>query len=279
MSKLRKILIGELSWKRMMLSIISIYLMLMTVAIFFAHKLIFFPPGNHYGEDLPNLHFVEDGRGAKIAYVHYKATPGMPTILWTHGNAEDIGLLSPIFEEFHSLGLGVLAYDYPGYGLSTGTAKEKTCYQAADMVWDHMTGKLNIHEKDIVLLGQSVGSGPTIYLAEKHQSSSVVLIAPLTSVYRVGVKYPIFPFDQFPNIGRIKNVSSPLLVLHGEQDSVIPQNHGQRLIDAHPGESQFVNLPNTNHNDIYYLHMPLVVESISTFAMEHHSASKSTALE
>lgn len=271
MSKLRKILIGELSWKRMVYSIVSIYLLLLIVAVFFAHKLIFFPPKNHYGENLPHLTVLDDGQGGKLAVVHYKAKEGMPTLLWSHGNAEDIGLLTDLFSEFNELGYGVLAYDYPGYGLSSGVAKEKTCYHAADRAWDYLTNDLGVKEKDVVLLGQSIGSGPTVYLAEEHEACCVILLAPLTSIYRVGVKYPIFPFDQFPNLDRIQRVGCPLLVLHGENDAVIPPHHGKRLIDAHPGENRFVSLPKTDHNDIYYRHLPLVLDEVYNFTKAHHA--------
>ncbi|SHJ35225.1 hypothetical protein SAMN02745181_1849 [Rubritalea squalenifaciens DSM 18772] len=271
MSKLRKYLVGDLSWKRMVLSLISIYLMLLVVAVFFAHKLVFYPPSDHYDETLPHLTLIDDGQGGKIATVHYQAAKGKPTIFWSHGNAEDIGQLTDLFREFSGLGYGVIAYDYPGYGLSDGAATEKTCYATIDKVWSHATEKLGIKEQDIILLGQSVGTGPTVYLAAKNQPACVVLLAPFTSIYRVGVKYPIFPCDMFPNISRIKDVHSPLLVVHGKNDSVIPHEHGQQLVAKHQGVNQLISLEKTDHNDIYFRNLDFVVSEINHFAEAHHS--------
>ena len=79
----------------------------------------------------------------------------------------------------------------------------------------------------------------------------MVLITPLTSVYRVAFKYPIFPGDRFPNIDRIKDISIPLMVIHGDNDEVIPQSHGKALIEAHQGKNIFHDLKRRGHNDIY----------------------------
>ena len=173
----------------------------------------------------------------------------MPTLLWSHGNAED---LSNTFflELFHQAGFGVLGYDYPGYGISDGKPTEKACYHAIDKTYEYLTETLAISQSNIIIVGQSVGSGPSCYLAEKQPAKALVLITPLTSAYRVGFGYPIFPCDRFPNLSRIKNINIPLMVIHGDQDTVVPQKHGIALIEAHQATHIFHDLKGRGHNDI-----------------------------
>jgi len=269
MSKLTKILWGSWSWKRPLYSIILVYFALGVVAIFFAEKLIFYPPSNHYNEKLDNLILIKSGEQT-ISTVHYPAGQNMPTILWSHGNAEDIGLLIRIFKKLNDIGYGIFAYDYPGYGLSTGKPTESSCYKAADIAYKHLTKTLKISSSDIILLGQSIGTGPTHYLAEEHQPSATILLSPFTSIYRVGIKYSIYPRDRFPNIKRIKKIKTPVLFIHGENDQVIPIDHSQKLITNHSGINQFLKLTKTGHNDIYSQNLEQVIQTIHSFIKHHH---------
>ncbi|MGE9268658.1 MAG: alpha/beta hydrolase, partial [Verrucomicrobiales bacterium] len=130
--KLRTILLGKWSWKRPLYSLASIYLLLAAFAYFFADLIIFQPPPPSYGEDLNQLRFIPDGRGGRIALIYDPPSPGQPTLLWSHGNAEDLGNIQPILNTLEDLGYGLLAYDYPGYGLSDGKPSEESVYRAAE---------------------------------------------------------------------------------------------------------------------------------------------------
>lgn len=268
MSKLTAVLWGTWSWKRPFYTIAFIYLALGIVAVFFADKLLFFPPSEHYNEDLKNFHPIENEEQI-VASVYFPAQKGKPTILWSHGNAEDIGQLTDVFEALNKLGYGILAYDYPGYGLTSGKPTESTCYKAADTAYNHLIKNLNIAKKNIIILGQSVGTGPSTYLAENYQPTAIILISPFTSVYRAGIKYPIYPRDRFPNIKRIKNIKSPILFIHGETDEVIPHKHSEQLIAKHPGENQLLTVPRTGHNDIYFREFKMVITTIDQFISTH----------
>ena len=251
MSNWKKYLIGELSWKRLVKSLISIYLILLVVAVIFGDYLIFVPPTPTYTEQSDHITLIEGSEAnTKLATYYRPAKPGMPTLLWSHGNAEDLSSTS-FFELYHQAGFGIYAYDYPGYGLSDGSPSDRSCYAAIERVYEDLTLTHKIASKDLILVGQSVGSGPTTYLASQKPVAGMVLITPLTSVYRVAFRHPIFPRDRFPNIDRIKNISIPLMVIHGDKDEVIPQSHGKALFDAHKGKHIFHDLKGCGHYDLY----------------------------
>ncbi|MGJ8698308.1 MAG: alpha/beta hydrolase, partial [Verrucomicrobiaceae bacterium] len=232
----KKVVFGTWSWKRPFYSIGAIYLLLLLCALFGADALIFQPPRTLF--EKPNAHFssVRSSADETISIYYRPPLHGMPVILWSHGNAEDLRTVHTMMDDFHSLGYGMLAYDYPGYGLSSGRKSEEGTYRAINAAYQHLTQSLNHPPNRIILLGQSVGSGPTCYLAENQSHAGVILIAPFLSAFRTAVPFPIFPGDRFPNLERIKKMSQPLLIIHGIDDRVISHSHGEelhRLCPAH----------------------------------------------
>ncbi len=250
MSKWTKYVIGKWSWKRPIYSLLSVYLLLLLAVIFFADRLIFFPPAARYAENLDGFKYLINDKDEQVAIIYKPADKDMPTLLWSHGNAEDINLVQPYMDHLHGRGYGILAYDYPGYGLSDGKPTEAGCIRNIDAAWKHLTETLAIPEKKIFIIGQSVGSGPSVWLAEKTQPAGLVLFSPFISINRVPFKINPFPYDRFPNLKRIANVSSPLLVIHGDQDTVIDQSHGKAIHEKHQGEKTFHDAKGCGHNDI-----------------------------
>ena len=251
MSKWKKYLIGELSWKRLAKSLILIYVILLVIAVSLGDYFIFLPPTPTYTEQSDHIVLIEGSEAnTKIATYYRPAKPGMATLLWSHGNAEDLSSTS-FLDLFHQAGFGIYAYDYPGYGLSDGSPSDRSCYAAIERVYEDLTLTHKIASKDLILVGKSVGSGPTTYLATQKPAAGMILINPLSSIYRVAFRFPIFPRDRFPNIDRIKGITTPLMVIHGEEDGVIPQSHGKALIAAHTGKHIFHDLKGRGHNDIY----------------------------
>jgi abhydrolase domain-containing protein 17 len=187
------------------------------------------------------------------------------TLLFSHGNAEDLGSLVHRFDDWrHALGAGILLYDYPGYSYElrapAGTGvppelagivpewatadgdgqpdygayeapSEAWAFRAANAVCDYALGELGISEHDLVLCGHSLGSGPTTELASTRPSAGVVLMSPLRSAMRMVA--PSIPGvgDIMKNQDKIHKISAEVdvFVIHGTDDSVIPVEHGQYL--------------------------------------------------
>jgi len=156
------------------------------------------------------------------------------TVLYSHGNAVDLGQSMPFLKEFSNrIGCHVVGYDYSGYGCSSGTPQVRTTLTDIRAVLDKLKEKYNTPPKDIILYGQSVGSGPTIYLASQIADfAGVVLHSPLLSGMRVlnsNLKWWPAWADVYPNYRLMPKVKAPTLVMHGLQDEVIDVSHGQLL--------------------------------------------------
>lgn len=265
MAKWKKYLIGEWSWKRPFKSLAFIYLTLFLVMFSCSNHFIYMPPETRYNEKTNHILSIQKSDGLKVGLFYLPATPNMPTLLWSHGNGEDIGYLSQRFKSFHARGYGILAYDYPGYGISEGSPSEKGCYDACQTAWNYLTDTLDIAPENIIIYGQSVGSGPACWLASHESSAGLVLVSPLTSAFRTVTRIPIFLGDQYPNIKRIGAIQTPLLIIHGDQDTIIAPWHGKKLYELHPGPKHFLEVKGAAHNDLFILAEDEILTAIDEF--------------
>lgn len=163
------------------------------------------------------------------------------TVLFSHGNAEDLGMIYEWFCEFtREVHVNLLAYDYEGYGKASGQPSEQACYDDIETAYAFLTETLHQAPQNIILYGRSLGSGPSCYLAEKLSKEGVslgglCLQSPLLSIFRVVFNFRFtMPGDMFPNVDRIPNVSCPVLVIHGTNDEVVPFYNGEGLFMAVP---------------------------------------------
>lgn len=267
--KWKQILIGKWSWKRPFYTLGSIYILLAIVAVFFADRLIFIPPPSSYTDDHTRLHFVKTTEGESIAYVHLRAAEGMPTLLYSHGNAEDLADSQSLYDEFHASGIGVIAYDYPGYGLSTGKPDEASSQRAIMAVWKHLT-TTGIKPSSIVITGRSVGGGPSVWLASQTEPAGLILFSTFKSTFTTAfdLPFPLFPRDRFPNLQRIRTYDRPLLVIHGEDYEVIPVSHGRELVAAcTSADKKFHLIPSAQHNDLFQIGGEEIFPLVRNFAV------------
>ncbi len=261
----KRILIGSWSWKRPFISLGSIYILLCIVAVSCADRLIFQPPAPYYSENIQGFTKITHKNAAPVAAIHLKAPPNAPTIIYSHGNAEDIGHNIEIFTALHDRGFGVIAYDYPGYGLTPGRSTETSTQQSIQTAWDYAI-QSGISPSSIIIVGRSIGSGPSVWLASHTKPAGLILISPLKSAYTVAFKYPIFPGDLFPSYKRITKIHTPLLVIHGENDEVIPFSHGQEIYQKSPASNKFfVPIENSGHNNLFKTASDQILDSMTDF--------------
>ncbi|KAL7567039.1 hypothetical protein ACA910_019962 [Epithemia clementina (nom. ined.)] len=204
---------------------------------------------------------VPGPNGALIATLIYQVpadqcTPETKTIIYSHGNATDIGAMFPIQVIMaHSLSAHVVVYDYSGYGESGGVPDERNTYHDIEAVYKFvLRDTANSVAKNVVLYGQSVGSGPCCYLAAKDdQIGGMILHSPFTSGMRVLTpNRALACLDIYPNIDRIKHVNCPVMVIHGCLDQEVDISHGKEMHEAVPREFQRDPwwVPDRGHNDI-----------------------------
>lgn len=245
---LKKLLIGEFSYLRIMRSLFFIYACLCIYAYFFTDRIIFLPQPSSY-EDSNRILKLITKDGAKISAVYLPNPQAKFTILYSHGNAEDLGDIQFVLEELRSLGFAVFSYDYRGYGTSQGKPTETTTYKDIDAAYNYLTQQLGINPKKIILYGRSVGGGPSVDLASRKPVGGLILENTFVSTFRVATQITIVPFDKFNNIAKIKKVRSPILIMYGKADRVIPFWHGEKLFATANEPKRVLVSETAGHND------------------------------
>lgn len=160
------------------------------------------------------------------------------TVLFSHGNAGNIAGRLESVQLLRSMGFSVLAYDYGGYGLSTGSASEQRVYADVDAMWKYLTEKRRLSPDEIVLFGRSLGGAATAYLASHVTPAAVVLESTFCSIPDVVRDMPFGWIlakgirHRFPTVDRVPLIWAPLLIIHSREDTLIPFKHGQAIFDA-----------------------------------------------
>lgn len=247
-SRMRRLLIGEWSWKRLVRSLLFIYLCFALYVYFRADSMIFLPPSASY-QDTPEIIKVPVGDRDRISALHLTNSQAKYTLLYSHGNAEDLGDVRSLLEELNRWGFNVFAYDYRGYGTSDGRPSERNAYADVEAAYGYLTQQLRVPIDRVIAYGRSVGGGSAVDLATRHAIAGLVLENTFTSAFRVVVPFPLLPFDKFPNLSKISRVKCPVLVMHGTDDRTIPVSHGQRLYEAAPDPKMHLWIEGAGHND------------------------------
>ncbi|CAM9479661.1 unnamed protein product, partial [Ectocarpus fasciculatus] len=241
--------------------------------------LLFQPPAVSYAHASKHLIWLKSTDGADFPgfFIDRKAKV---TILFSHGNAEDIGMIYEWFTEFtKKLKVNLFAYDYEGYGKAVGPPSEQKCYNNIDSAFEYLITQRRMAPESIVLYGRSLGSGPSCYLAEKlsRQGISIgglVLQSALLSVYRVAFYFRFTMWgDSFPNLDRIRNVACPVFIIHGTRDEIVPFWNGEDLFLNAPIEWRacpyWVEKAGHNNVEMSFKEENLFFKRFSEFLQDH----------
>lgn len=242
-----------------------VYLGLGIIAYFLSDKLIFQPQPAFYRDEDSTVKLTAPN-GEKIAAKLFKNEAAEFTILFSHGNAEDIFGSTPFFEELSRSGFNVFAYDYRGYGASEGTPSENNSYQDAETAYNYLINDLKISPEKIIIHGRSLGGAVSIDLASRKTNGGLIVESTFVSAFRVLTHYSIYPFDKFRNLAKIKNVGSPVLFIHGQKDELIPIWHSEKLfVEANqPKFSYWID--EAGHNNVYQIGGKSYLQRIRDFA-------------
>ena len=176
-------------------------------------------------------------------------------ILYFHGNGGNIYHRTDRLLELSGYGKMVLGVSYRGYGKSSGKPSEAGLYQDARAALSFVQHELGYAMSEIIIYGRSVGTAVAVELSQHIEPARVILIAPLTSAKEMA-KEMGFGFlsgiagDAFNSLGKINHLKSPLLVIHGTDDDVIPFSMGKKLFKQYRGEKKFVTIEKGNHDQI-----------------------------
>jgi abhydrolase domain-containing protein 17 len=266
-------LLGKWSWKRPFLSLLWIYFLLAIIAYIFGSKLVFPAPASGYEKDDIRYQVIDNGSATKIGYTWLKPKDDKaPVFFFSHGNAEDISAYDWVFDEWQQASCGVFAYDYPGYGISAGSPTETSVNESTERAWKFLRETMGIPAQRVIIVGRSVGCGPSLALAQNNEHAGLILISPFRSAFQSVTRVPIFFGDMFPNEKVITSIATPLLIIHGENDRVIPSSQGRALFEKSPSNQKtLLMLPNCGHNDIFDDHFDVLLQTMTDFAKKNGS--------
>jgi fermentation-respiration switch protein FrsA (DUF1100 family) len=234
-------------------------------------NLIFFP--DRFVSDPPpgvEERWITTGDGVRLhAWYAPPADASAPVLVWSHGNGGNIANRAETLVGLHARGLGVLAYDYRGYGQSDGRPSEAGVYRDALAAYESERAA-GTPPGRIVCFGESLGSAVTMHLAVERPCARVVVVSPFTTLADVARRHygrlGGLAGNRFDALGNVARLTVPLLVVHGDQDEVVPFGLGERLFAAAPEPKRFLRVPGAHHNDVFA--PPFVLDAIATFAHE-----------
>lgn len=194
--------------------------------------------------------------GTRLHGRFYDQPDRLAVILFCHGNAGSVESWAASAKEMadrhHA---AVFVFDYRGYGKSQGMPREEGLYQDARAARRWLAGKTAIPERDVILLGRSLGGGVAVELAATDGARGLILQStfaslPEVAAYHVPLLLPYIMMTQrFNSLDKIKRYHGPLLQCHGDVDRLIPITQAQSLFQAAPGQKQFITIPGADHND------------------------------
>jgi len=195
--------------------------------------------------------------------------PGGPVVVHFHGNGEDLADLGAIVDLFVTAGAGALAVEYPGYGISRadGASTESSVYAAGAAALEYLRSQ---GYADVVLAGQSLGTGVAAELASRGLGSRLVLVSPFTSLVAVaGSHYPWLPVhlllrDRFDTASKAPRIAVAVLLLHGSDDEIVPASMSGELERLFPHASRVV-IQGAHHNDLLWSHRDELRGAIAGF--------------
>lgn len=237
------------------------YLGLVLVFWFLERRLVFLP--THHGDEWlapvdPRTEEVSfpaaDGNTIRAWWLPPE-TPQHGAVLVSHGNGGNVTHRGRLAAELRKvLGAGVLVYDYPGYGKSTGAPSEAGCYAAGEAAHRWLLGTAKLDPGRVILCGESLGGGPAVELATRHDHRALLLVYTFTSLPAAAKhQFPFLPVHtfmrtRFDNLAKIGRVRRPVFLIHGTADPVIPFAHSEALLAAANEPKELLRLDGFGHS-------------------------------
>jgi len=178
--------------------------------------------------------------------------------LWFHGNGGNNGhRISELALAHHRTGVNIFIFDYRGYGESEGKPSEKGTYLDSRAAMEYLSSRPDVDKDRIVFMGNSLGAALSVELALTQPPMAMILVSPFASVRDMAKLTLPFPpvgwmvRNHYDNVARISQLNVPLLVLHGDEDDLVPISQGRKLYEAANQPKRFQTLDGAGHNNTY----------------------------
>ena len=226
------------------LALVFFYILLLIVVFFFQRNLLYHPSVDNHLKDQTEIEPAEikkvkittKDKIDLIGWFYNKDIEKFKTILFLHGNAGSLGNRTYKLNHFKDLNVNFLIIAWRGFSGNKGKPNEMGLYEDAESAikWLNANG---IKEKNIILYGESLGTGVAIEVAQNKNYAGIILESPFTSMVNMGKKYyPFFPVsfllkDKFESYRKIQKISVPIIVMHGKQDKIVPFAMGKKMYE------------------------------------------------
>jgi uncharacterized protein len=263
---------------KLLLSLAVVLYIVALVAVFILQRKFLYFPGHVYvplNEAAVNPSFrelpvrTEDGLDLKGWYA--PATTKPFTIVFFHGNGDNLYRAAHIADPYIAAGYGFLVTEYRGYSGLPGMPTESGLY-ADGRAYLRALEAQGVKPKNIILFGHSLGTGVATELATESHVGGVMLLAPYLSMTKMAqLHFPLLPWeliarDRYENFKKISSVHAPLLIVNGAQDEVIPSSQGRDLYNLANEPRQFYSIPGRGHNDAFDDFAPLSIGWLNQIA-------------
>jgi fermentation-respiration switch protein FrsA (DUF1100 family) len=243
------------------LALLALYLALVGGLSAVQRDLMYFPNPNRPAAEAAGIASLREielvtSDGLRLLAWYVPPPQDGPVVVYFHGNGGNLQNRVPRLAEFAKAGLGVLMPEYRGYGGNEGEPTETGLYSDADAAMEFVRSE-GINGSRVVVYGESLGTGVATYAATQQEApGALVLEAPYTSMTElVADKMSFVPSrvllkDRYDSLSRIGRVRAPILILHGEQDELVPIRLGRQLFEAAPEPKEFWSAEGAGHNDL-----------------------------
>ncbi len=224
----------------LLIFILTYFLILFSTYIF-QRNLLYHPTENNYSGDqisvdVEKIKIRTQDNIELVSWYHKKNLNNYKTILFLHGNAGSLENRIHKINHFKDMNVNFLIIAWRGFSGNEGKPTEKGLYEDARSAvrWLKSNG---VKENNIIIYGESLGTGVATEIAQNKNFAGVILESPFTSMIDAGKdKYPYLPVrlllkDKYESDKKIKNVKSPVLVMHGKVDNIVPFHMGKKMYE------------------------------------------------
>ncbi len=241
---------------QIILTIFFIYFLVLVFLYFYQRNLLYHPNENNYSEDkisvdIENVRIKTSDNIELLGWYHEKNLKDFKTLIFFHGNAGSLENRIHKLNHFRDMNINFLIIAWRGFSGNNGNPSEQGLYEDGKSAIDWLIKK-GVSEKNLILYGESLGTGVATHLAQNKNFAGVILETPFTSMIDAAKKfYPYIPVklllkDKFENYKKIKNINSPILIMHGEVDQLVPFSMGKKIYEIanEPKYSYFTKYDN-----------------------------------
>ncbi len=262
--------------------IIAVYIAFMAIMFIKQRDFMYFPNRTNikqyeiFSKSLGDFVEIKTEDGLNLTGFYIPPNDNKPVLVHFHGNGGNISGRYPVLKQYTDKGYGALLSEYRGYGGNAGTPSEQGFYKDARAYLNWLEYDKQISHKKIIIYGESIGTGIATQIAfeaakENKPYAAVVLEAPFSSALNLAKQtYFFLPVgwllkDRYESDKKIEHILSPLLIIHGAQDNIIPMAHGKKLYTLAERPKTLKIIKEAGHNNIHLYGAALhVLDFLST---------------